>query len=85
MGNHPGSVAEKLSMGSELIREALAAVSDSLLNDDALLDALGAFEQVGRWVDAGRVVTAAEAEKRSEKSLGEGRWRGSGAAAPAVT
>jgi hypothetical protein len=65
-------VRERLDHAEALVASALAEVSDSLLGDDEVIESLGLFEQVGRLVDAGRVAIAAEVEKRSDRSLGEG-------------
>ncbi|GAB3123277.1 HNH endonuclease signature motif containing protein [Glaciibacter psychrotolerans] len=48
----------------------LGTVSPEAFTDDDLLGVLGAFEGVGRLVDAGRVAVAATVEERS------GRWLG---------
>ncbi|RNE62265.1 hypothetical protein [Cryobacterium tepidiphilum] len=71
MGIEPGTAAEKLEYAAWLTREAVSELSESLLNDDTLLEGLDLFEQVGRLADAGRVVTAAEVAKRSDRSLGD--------------
>ncbi|GAB3127396.1 HNH endonuclease [Glaciibacter psychrotolerans] len=72
----PGASAPTAAMVLAVLEQArsvlavLGTVSPDRFTDDDLLGVLGAFEGVGRLVDAGRVAVAATVEERS------GRWLG---------
>ncbi|WP_460578291.1 13E12 repeat family protein, partial [Glaciibacter psychrotolerans] len=72
----PGTSAPTAAMVLAVLEQTqalwagLGLVSPDRFTDDDLLGVLGAFEGVGRLVDAGRVAVAATVEERS------GRWLG---------
>ncbi|GAB3120607.1 HNH endonuclease signature motif containing protein [Glaciibacter psychrotolerans] len=72
----PGTAAPTAAMVLAVLEQTqalwagLGTVSPDRFTDDDLLGVLGAFEGVGRLVDAGRVAVAATVEERS------GRWLG---------
>ncbi|NYJ19333.1 hypothetical protein HNR05_001124 [Leifsonia psychrotolerans] len=72
----PGAAAPTAAMLLAVLEQTqalwagLGLVSPDRFTDDDLLGVLGAFEGVGRLVDAGRVAVAATVEERS------GRWLG---------